>query len=119
MSMLFLIFYFVLASVLLFQGLHMVGEVKSPLGTVPEEVGQEPARATAWGTFLLTFAVLALVVGVLGFALPFFESLRPAIFSLGSLGLVVFGAWVIFMGRTVNFIGTPSVDHGHDDHGHH
>lgn len=117
--MLFLIFYFVLAAVLLFQGLHLVGEVKEPLGTLPEEVGQEAPRSMGWGTFLLTFASMDLLIGLLGFRYPFFESLRPAVFGLGWLALIVFGAWIVFAGRTVEFIGKPSADHGHDDHGHH
>ena len=35
--MIFLVFYFILFVVLIFQGTHVAGEVKTPLGTLPEE----------------------------------------------------------------------------------
>jgi hypothetical protein len=115
----FQIFYFLLAMVLLFQGLHLVGEIKEPLGTVPEEVSQAPEKSLGWGSFLLTYAALAIVFGLLGYQWDYFVSMRPVIFFLGCVSMAVFGAWVVFGGRWVEYIGTPSEDHGHGDHGHH
>src|SRR5260370_41927 len=56
--MLFLVSYFILASILVFQGLHLVGEQTEPLGTLPEQVGLPPPTSFAWGAFLMIPACL-------------------------------------------------------------
>lgn len=114
--MLFSMFYFILCTVLIFQGLHLASEVKSPLGTLPEEVGQAPRPSYAWGSYLMGFGVLAALLGLLGFAWPLFVPMRKVLFTLGLVSLALFGLWVIFLGRKAEFMGVPAVS---DDHGHH
>lgn len=111
--MVFLVFYFILSAVLLFQGLHLSGEVSQPLGTLPEEVGQAPEPSKKWGAFLMTYGALAAAVGLAGFQWAFFLPARPAVFGLGTLILGIYTCWLLFAARTVEFIGKPSDDHGH------
>jgi hypothetical protein len=116
--MLFLVFYFTLFIVLLFQGTHLAGEVKTPLGTLPEEVGQNPVTAARWGVLLITVGLFGSALGLLGFRSPGLAAIRPPFFALGLGILLLFGLWVIFLGRKAEFMGKPAVadDHGHGHH---
>ncbi len=114
--MLFLALYFLLSLVLIFQGTHLAGEVSSPLGTLPEEVGQNPATATRWGILLIATGIFLAVLGLLGFRSATVAAARPGFFFLGLTVLVLYGLWVIFLGRKAEFIGKPAAA---DDHGHH
>ncbi len=111
--MLFLVFYFILSAILIFQGLHLSGEVAQPLGTLPEEVGQAPEPSKKWGAFLMTYGALSAAVGLAGFQWDFFLPARTAVFGLGAVTLAIYTCWLLFAARTVEFIGKPSDDHGH------
>ena len=113
-------FSYLLAAVLFFQGLHLFQETKAPLGAVPDEVKQETPASQKWGAALITWSVLLAGVALLSYTYPGFAS---AVVPLRNTGMVIgaaFGIWVVFMGRTVEYMGTPSADdHGHaSDHGH-
>ncbi|WP_291272215.1 hypothetical protein [Geothrix sp.] len=114
--MLFLVFYFLLFVVLLFQGTHVAGEVKNPLGTLPEEVGQNPVAASRWGLVLISTGLFGSVLGLLGFRSQNLATARPAFFALGLALLALYALWVIFLGRKAEFIGQPADDHGHGHH---
>jgi hypothetical protein len=114
--MLFQVFYFILFIVLIFQGTHIAGEVKTPLGTLPEEVGQNPVASARWGILLITVGFFGAIVGLLGFRSPALATLRPAFFGLGLAALALFGLWIIFLGRKPEFLGKPAPV---DDHGQH
>jgi len=116
--MLFLALYFILFVVLVFQGTQIAGEVKTPLGTLPEEVGQEPVAATRWGILLILVGIFGCMVGLLGFRFPGLAAIRPALMGLGLGVLALFGLWVIFLGRKPEFMGKAAVadDHGHGHH---
>lgn len=117
--MLFLVFYYLLAAVLIFQGLHLYAEQTQPLGTVPEEVGQERTPSDRWGGYLLTYGILMTVCGLLSHAYSYFVPALGPIRGIGFLSLILFGVWVVFMGRRIEFLGTAAVeDHGHG-HAHH
>ncbi len=114
--MLFLMLYFILSAILVFQGLHLAAEVTSPLGTLPEEVAQDRQASRAWGGLLMGYGALSAVIGLLGFAYPDLAPARPFLFMLGWIFLALFGLWVVFLGRKAEFMGKPTVS---DDHGHH
>lgn len=114
--MLFLVFYFLLAAILIFQGLHLAAEVKSPLGTVPEEVAQKPAPSLGWGRALMGLGTVNALVALAGFQWERLVALRSGLFTLGWVALALYGCWVISLGRKAEFMGTPAVT---DDHGHH
>jgi hypothetical protein len=116
--MLFLVFYFILFVVLIFQGTHIAGEVRTPLGTLPEEVGQSPVAAARWGVVLILAGFLGAILGLLGFRSPAMAALRPALFGFGLAVLALFGFWVVFLGRKPVFMGKPAVADDHS-HGHH
>ncbi len=116
--MLFLVFYFILCTVLVFQGTHIAGEVRTPLGTLPEEVSQNPVAAARWGVVLILAGFLGAILGLLGFRSPAFAALRPAALGLGLVLLSLYGLWIVFLGRKPEFMGKPAVadDHGHGHH---
>ncbi len=114
--MLFLVFYFILFSILVFQGTHLAAEVKDPLGTVPEEVGQTPVASARWGLLLIGVGALGLLVGLASFRWTGLTAARTPLFCLGGSVLVLFALWIIFVGRKPEFMGKPTVL---DDHGHH
>ena len=115
--MLSLVFYFLLSAVLVFQGLHLSGEVSQPLGTLPEEVGQAPESSTKWGSFLMTYGALMAAVGLAGFQWDFFLPARGAVAALGVVALAIYACWPLFAARRVEFIGKPTADdHGHGHH---
>lgn len=116
--MLFLVFYFILFVVLIFQGTHVAGEVKTPLGTLPEEVGQNPVASARWGILLITVGFLGSFLGLLGFRAPGLAALRPGFLIVGLAVLALYGLWVVFLGRRPEFVGKPAVadDHGHGHH---
>jgi hypothetical protein len=123
-SLLEYVFSYTLGAVLLFQGLHFFMEGRAPLGTLPEETQQSPAASRIWGAILLVWAVLSLGTGLLGHFYPAFRLAVLPFFYLGAALLAVFSVWVLFFGRTIEFLGKPSADdhdHGHGhaaDHGH-
>lgn len=112
----FLAFYFALFLVLIFQGSHLAGEVKNPLGTLPEEVGQNPVAATRWGIVLIGTGLVGSLLGLLGFRTPALASARPALFFAGVGMLTLYALWVLFLARKPEFMGKPTVT---DGHGHH
>ncbi|WP_243317085.1 hypothetical protein [Geothrix paludis] len=114
--MLFLVFYFILFAILLFQGTHVAGEVKNPLGTVPEEVGQTPVASARWGILLIGLGLLGTLVGLASFSWTGLAALLQPLFYLGLGVLILFAFWVVFLGRKAEFIGKPTVM---DEHGHH
>ncbi len=108
------IFYFVVSSILLFQGLQLLGEKKSPLGTVPEEVGQslEPSEWT--GVFLITWSSLAIIVGLVALLTHQFVGALPLIKAANGFVLLVYSLWVVFKGRQVDVLTAPTPnEHDH------
>jgi len=116
--MLFQVFYFILFIVLIFQGTHIAGEVKTPLGTLPEEVGQNPVASARWGILLITVGFFGAGLGLLAYRSPSVSALLPAFFAVGLLVLALYGLWILFLGRKAEFMGKATVvdDHGHGHH---
>lgn len=114
--MLFLVFYFLFCAVLVFQGLHLASEVRTPLGTLPPEVAQAPEPSKAWGGLLMAYGAFAALVGLAGFISASAAALRPVLFLVGAVFLGLFVLWVLFLGRQAEFMGRPAAT---DDHGHH
>lgn len=117
--MLFLVFYYLLAAVLIFQGLHFYGEQTQPLGTVPEEVAQPRPASERWGGYLVTYGTLMVGCGLISHWYRFFAPALGPICFIGVLSLILFGVWVVFMGRTIEYLGTPAEDDHSHDHAHH
>jgi len=120
--LLFYIFYYVLSIVLIFQGLHFAAEVADPMGIVPEEVGQTPTSSLGWGSFLVSYGTLCILIGLLSHFYEYFGSALRPLMGTGIVIMAVYGAWVVFKGRTVKYLGEAAPDMGHAGHpenGHH
>ena len=110
--MLFYLFFYLLAAVLVFQGVHALGEQASPMGVVPAEVGIEPARASLWGGFLVALGCILLVSGLLSHFLAWFVSALSPLRTLGFLALAGYGLWLIFA-RKINYTPAPGAAPSH------
>ena len=97
-SMLFLVIYFLLFLILIFQGTHIAGEVKTPLGTLPEEVGQNPVASARWGVLLIWVGSSEPPWAFWGSGPRLVAALRPLCFALGVVVLALFGLWVYLSG---------------------
>lgn len=116
--LLFYILFYLLSAGLIFQGLHIASEVTDPLGTVPEEVGQTPTSSSGWGSFLVAYGTLCIVIAMLSHAYEYFDSALRPLMGTGLVILAVFGAWVVFKGRTVKYLGEAAADTGHEGRSH-
>jgi len=114
-SMISNIFYFIVSSILLFQGLQLLGEKKSPLGTVPDEVGQslEPSEWT--GVFLITWSSLSIIVGLVALLAHKLVGALPLIKTANGFILLAYSLWIVFKGRQVDVLSTPAPQE-HDHH---
>lgn len=117
--LLFYVFYYLLSSLLIFQGLHLAREVADPLGTVPEEVGQTPSSSLGWGSFLVAYGTLGILIALLSHAYEYFVSALKPLLGTGLVILAVFSIWVIFKGRLVSYLGVAAPDLGHDGQADH
>ncbi len=109
------IFYFIVSLVLMFQGLQLLGEKKSPLGTVPDDVSQS-LEASEWtGVFLITWSSLAIIVGLVVLLGNKLIGALPLIKVANGLILLTYSFWVIFKGRQVDVLSSPTTQE-HDHH---
>ncbi|MFM8233708.1 MAG: hypothetical protein ACKN9J_01260 [Holophagaceae bacterium] len=108
------IFFFTACSILLFQGLQLLGEKKAPLGTVPHEV-EQPIGSSEWiSVFLITWSLLATIVGLVILTSDKLVEALPLIKTANWLILFVYSLWVIFKGRQVDVLSTTtSQEHDH------
>jgi hypothetical protein len=109
--MLFYVFYYVLASVMIFQGVQQLGERSEPLGVVPQEVVQHDRFHSFWGWYLVSFGLAAGAVGLLSHAFAGAVPLLKVFLWEGLASVGLFGLVVIFGGRKIGFIGKPTANH--------
>ena len=117
--LLFYVFYYVFSAVLVFQGLNLASEVADPLGTVPEEVGQTPTSSLGWGSFLVSYGTLCIVIALLSHPYEYFVSALRPLLGTGMVIMALFGAWVVFKGRSVKYLGEAAADLRHEGHPDH
>jgi len=111
--MLTYVFLFITASVLIFQGTQLLGELRNPLGVVPNEVALPEKTARRWGERLLGFGCLTLLLGLLSFIYSSLcQYLLPTII-VDACALGIFAIYLIFVAPRVQYIGKPS---GGDHH---
>jgi len=110
--MLTYVFIFLAASVLLFQGLHIIGEIEGPMGTVPKELVLPERAARRWGERLLGFGILTLLLGFLSFPFQSLVDYLLPILVIDGCALAAFALYLVFAAPRVEYIGKPS-DDGH------
>jgi hypothetical protein len=108
---------YVLAAILVFQGVQLLGELSSPLGVVPPEVKPAGGSAARWGGFLVTFGVAMALAALLSHMIARFQgALEPL--RVGALAIEgLFGLWLVF-GRKVDYTPVPVTDGGAHAQGH-
>ena len=111
--MLFTTFYFILACLLCFQGLHALGERMEPMGVVPEPVRGATRRQGTWGLALVGLGCLLLGTGLARFAYPALEVVLRPFQLLGLTAMGLYALWVIFGSRPVIYAqaAAPHQDH--------
>jgi len=111
--MLTYVFLFIIASVLIFQGTQLLGELRNPLGVVPNEVSLPEKAARRWGERLIGFGCLTLLLGLLSFIYSYlYQYLLPTII-VDACALGVFALYLIFAAPKVQYLGKPSGDDHH------
>ena len=112
--MLFHVFVYVLAAVLVFQGVMLLTEQKAPTGVVPAEVRPAAKPAARWGRFLVTYGAFLAVAALLSHVCPWWQSILGSLRNLGLASMAVYGLWLVF-GRKVNYTPAPPSQeaHGH------
>lgn len=107
--MLFYLFLYLLAAVLVFQGVQLLGELHAPMGVVPVEVQPDPLKAARVGGFLTAMGGVLGLVGLLSHSCPWFVGAVGPLRILGFLTLAGYGLWLVF-GRTVAYTPVRSQD---------
>lgn len=112
---LFYMLHYVLAGVLVFQGVQQLEEQRAPHGFLPTEVVQKPAFHVFWGWTLAGLGSFAMLLGLGSHAAPAMARLLVVVAWVELLAMGVFGFSLVFLGRKVEYVGKPSapVDHGH------
>ncbi|MDR1840375.1 MAG: hypothetical protein LBQ86_00405 [Holophagales bacterium] len=111
--MLTYVFLFIAAFILVFQGAQLAGEIKNPLGVVPDEVALPESAARRWGERLIVIGCLTMLLGFLGFLYPYLEQFFIPAMIVDGCAIAVFALYLIFAAPRVQFIGKPSGDEHH------
>jgi hypothetical protein len=106
---------YVLAAVMLFQGVNLLVEQGAPTGVVPPEVRPADAPASRWGSYLAVFGAVLAVVGILSHAYGWLATVLAPLRNLGFASVAAYGLWLVF-GRKVNYLPAPG--NGDAGHGH-
>lgn len=116
MSLLEYTFFYLVATVLVFQGTHAFGEQSEPMGVVPQEVTQESGRARLRGGILAAYGYLCITFGLLGHAYSALHLVLPSLMAIGLGLMAVYGAYIIFFNRKVEYLGVSAEPAHHDHH---
>jgi len=111
--MLTYVFLFLVASALLFQGVHLVGEIRNPLGTVPAEVALPENLQRRWGERLITFGLLSMLLGFLSFWYPFLTDYLAPVIVVDGCALGILALYLIFFAPRVEYMGKPTAGEHH------
>lgn len=113
---LFYMVHYLLASILVFQGVQQLEEQRAPFGFLPQEVVQKPAFHVFWGWTLTGLGCFALALGLLSHGVAGAAPLLVPVVWVELVAVSVFGFSLVFLGRKVQYIGKPTVT---ADGGHH
>jgi hypothetical protein len=107
------VFLFIVASVLLFQGIQLIGEQNTPLGVVPSEVALPEKAARRWGERLVGFGGMSFLIGALSFPYPSLHQYLVPTIIVDGCALAIFALYLIFFAPRVDYIGKPTKDDHH------
>lgn len=106
-------FQFVLASILVFQGVQALREPVDSLGVIPEPLKRRPERSAFWGTLLVVMGGAGVVLGLAALGSPRQPEIVRALQLGHALVLGSYAVWTIFLSGKVQFLGKPSGDAHH------
>ena len=113
MDLLNYLFFYLVAALLVFQGTHAFGEPSDPMGVVPAEVTQQPRRARFWGGLVAGYGYLSLLAALLSHAWVGLRSMLSAMMAVGLGLMAVYGVYVVFFSRKIEYLGAPSAPAHH------
>lgn len=116
MSLLSYTFFYLVAVLLVFQGTHAFGEQTQPMGVVPEEVVQESGKARLRGGILVGFGYLSIATGLASHVYAALEDVLVSMMAVGLGLMAVYGLYVIFFNRKVQYLGVSAAPASHDHH---
>jgi hypothetical protein len=105
---------YLLAAVMLFQGVNLLAETRNPTIVVPAEVHQPASAAMPWGSTLVAYGTALVLAGLLSHAYGHLS----AVVLLRNVGLLVecaYAAWLV-LSRKIDY--TPAPVAAGDGHGH-
>jgi hypothetical protein len=105
---------YLLAAVLLFQGVNLLVEQSGGDRVVPDEVLPPSGPSSRWGGYLTAFGGLLALAGILSHLYPWLVPALAPLRNLGLASLAVFGLWLVF-GAKVDYLPAPGA--GSDSHG--
>ena len=114
--MLVYLFVYVLAAVMLFQGVNLLVEAGGEAKVVPPEVSPAPASASRWGGFLVACGAVLAAAGILSHLVPALEIVLAPMRNLAILALAVYALRLVFGGK-VDYAPAPPSEEAHG-HGH-
>jgi hypothetical protein len=106
---------YVLAAVLIFQGVNLLGEQAAPTNVVPPEVRPAGPAAARWGGYLAACGAVLALLALLSHVCPWLFSALAPLRNLGAVSMAVYGLWLVF-GAKVDY--TPAEATTGDAHGH-
>jgi hypothetical protein len=109
-------FFYLVAAVIVFQGTHAFGEQSEPMGVVPAEVAQDSGKARLRGGILSAYGYLSLLAALLSHAYASLQALLPGMMAVGLGLMAVYGLYVVFFNRKVEYLGVSATPANHDHH---
>lgn len=105
---------YLLAAVMIFQGVNLLGELRNPTTVVPPEVRPAAVPASRWGVFLTTYGSVLAALAIMSHGCAWLAGGLVPLRNLGFAGVAVYGLWLIF-GRKIDY--TPAAP-AREAHGH-
>ena len=105
---------YVLAAVLVFQGVNLLCEQNAPTSVIPAEVRPAPRAAARWGGYLVACGAFLALIALSSHVCPWLPSALGPLRTLGFVSMAVYGLWLVF-GRKVDYAPAPP---SREAHGH-
>jgi hypothetical protein len=105
--MLLYMFLFLVAAVLLFQGVNLLGEQRSPTTVIPPEVRLASGTARRVGATLATVGAVLALAALSSYLCPWLARNLVSLRSLGCVTLAVYGLWLVFS-RKIDYTPAPA-----------
>lgn len=102
--MLFYVFFYLLAALLVFQGAQALGEPREPLRETPGELAL-PEAGRRWGIFLVGMGSLCVLAGFLNHAGAVSWGSLRIMRGAGWLTEGAYGFWLVFLARKIAYQG--------------